>query len=372
LLTDVDKADEIRDFTSEALFASSSERLNRDLSQAELRGIIRAKDQFDNFNRLRVRYNYLPALDVFFQYRNVQDAQITNFFEPNQFNDVKLNLYGAALEKPLNAYSLFDVLLRGEIRRSEREGLIEFLPDAREDVTSFIGRTVFSRFIGPDKVNLEFTLVSDDIDQRVENPLKRRVLILAPTFRYQLFRGAPFEQLIASRGSEFFAGAAFNEETFGAVDVQKHDYFGGVSLRGLQGFRKDQTLDITVQPTLLTSEREGKGPQGTPVDPLRNAQYRTFVTFLYRFIDHENQREVKDATPVVFLNGVLLASHDIAVTGPKDFESFKVGAGLDTKLVSTALQGGTTFLASARYEFQHFFRLDRDQHLFLMRVSMGF
>lgn len=375
LLTDVGEIDEVRDFTSETLFASSRERLNRDLSEDELRSIIRPKQQFDTFNRFRVRYKALPVLDLFYQHRTVQDAQITNFFVPNQFNDVHVNLIGGALEAPVDLYPAFDLLLRGEVRGAKREGLIEFLQDASEDVTTLVGKAVLSRFVGPDKGNLEVTVAFDRINQNVANPIKRRVLIVAPTFRYQLFRplpllGAPFERSLAPQSSEFFAGAAWNRETFGSVDVWKQDFFVGLSARHMRGIGKGQSFDITVQPTLFTSERDGKDAQGQTAEPLGNQQYRTAVTLLYRIYDKENVPYV--IPPVAFVNLVFLGSHDLALKGPKDFENFKVGGQLDAKFIIAALQGGTTVLASARYELQRFFRLDRDVHLFLLNVSLGF
>jgi hypothetical protein len=376
LLTDVGEVDEVRDFTSEALFASSGDRLNRSLSREELRGIIRGKEQFDTLNRLRVRYMDLPVLDVFFQHRKLEDAQITNFFEPGRFNDVKLNLWGASLEKPLDWYPLFDVLVRGEFRQAWRKGVIEFLPDAKEEILSGVGKVVLSRFVGPDKVNLETSIAYDDIDQEVPNPIKRKVLIIAPSIRYQFFRPLPlfgeprpFEWSVAPRNSEVFAGVALNTEKFGEVDVKKQDLFLGVSIKHMS-IRKGQTFDITIQPTLFTSEREGIRSTGLPVEPLGNRQYRTFFSLLYRLYDREND---PDHVPdLAFLNLVLLGSHDLGVKGPKDFENFKIGAGLDAKFIIKALQGGTTFLASARYEFQRFFRLDKGGHLFLVNLSMGF
>lgn len=330
LLTDIGEIDEVRDLTSEALLASSQvrERFNRPLSEDELRRIIRAKDQFDTFNRLRLRYHALPVVDVFWQYRELQDAQITRFAEPNRFNDVTLSLYGVALEKPLNLYPLVDVLLRGEVRYAQRDGLIEFLPEASEDVLSVIGKLIVSRFVGPDKANLELTVAADDIDQDVAKPIKRRVFLVAPTFRYQLFRplrpfGDPFGRPLAPRSSEFFAGAVWNEETFGAVDVQKQDFFAGLAFKGFPGIGPTQTFDITLQATLLTAERDGTDAQGRAVAPLAHKQVHTSGVFLYRLYDRENAPDL--IPPVAFVNLVLLGSHDRAVEGPSDFENFKVG-----------------------------------------------
>lgn len=379
LLDDPDEIDEARDFTSEAMFAASRDRLNRPLTREELRALVRIKEHVETFSRLRARVYDLPALDVYWQYRDVDNAQITNFFLPTRFNDVTVSLFGGGLEKAFDAYPLADILVRADVRQIRREGLVEFRRRATEDVLSLVGKTVLSRFIGPDKISLETSVVRDDIDQNVATPITRRVFIVAPTLRYELFRplfGDPFAARFEPRRSELYLGASFNTETFGTVDVQKNDYFVGFSLKDFRGLSKDQSLDITIQPTLFTSERSGTDASRRPVDPLENRQYRTAVTLLYRLIDEE--KTIKPTTKpttipsLPFLHLVLLGSHDTAVQGPRDFESFRAGVGLDAKLIAEWLQGGTTFLASARYEFQRFYHLNRDEHLFSVSLKMGF
>src|SRR5258706_3527611 len=64
-MTDLDEVHDTRDFTAEALFASSGARLNRPLTLEELRGIARVKKPRATFNRLRLRRGG-SALDFFY------------------------------------------------------------------------------------------------------------------------------------------------------------------------------------------------------------------------------------------------------------------------------------------------------------------
>src|SRR5262249_11716675 len=154
---------------SEALL--SSQRLFRSLTDDELRGIIRTKDQFETFNRLRLRYRSGPVVDFTYKYREIKRAQITKFVEPNKLNDVNLSEYGVAVEKPIAARA-FDLFLRGSFKRARRVGTIESEPRTREDINQVEANAVVSRFIGPDKVNAEFTYVFQDIRENRRNRLR--------------------------------------------------------------------------------------------------------------------------------------------------------------------------------------------------------
>ena len=372
LTTDIDRVDDIRAFTSEALFAESEERLNRTLTDDELRKIVRAKEQFDTINRLRFRYGDWPALDIFYHYRDIDNAQITNFFKPNNFNDVSLNEYGITLQKPFNFSPVLDLFLKGTYKRTEREGIIEFAPEGKEDINHYEINAVLSRFLGPDKANLELTYVFQDIDPEVSNPPKRDRQIFAATVTYQVFRPITFLQPVyverfVTRGIDIFSGIVFDKERFGDVDVNKYDFFVGTSFKGLGNF------DVTIQPTIFTSEVEGDKSQD-------NSQYRTNFTLLYRILDEEKEPGIPKMKIMgfypAFLNLVIPLRHDIAFDGPKKFENYKIGIELDTKFFTKAFYEakffGTTFLASLRYDYQRFYRVNRNLNLFSFNVSMGF
>lgn len=367
--TNLDEVDDVRDFTSEALFASSKIRLNRSLTEDELKEIIRTKEQFETLNRLRFRHEHWPIFDVFYKYREINNAQITNFFEPNKFNDVNLNEYGIAIERPFNFSPDFDLFLRGIYKKTDREGIIEFLPDRKEDIDHYEVKAAISRFLGPNKINLEFTYVFQDIDPDINNPPKRDRQIFGTTLT---FLQPLYELRFETRGLEIFGGLLHDKERYGDVDVKKNDYFMGSSLKGFKLIEKLNTFDITIQPTVFTSEVGDDKSQD-------NFQYRTNVTLLYRILDEEKipgiPKKVMGIHPA-FLHLVIPFRHDIAIDGPKDFENFKVGIELNTKsFIKTSQETkvlGTTFWASLKYDYQRFYRLDKDLNLYSFNISIGF
>lgn len=377
--SDLDEVHDVRDLTSEALFSSSSSRLNRALTSDELRAIIRLKEPAATFERLRFRHGDWPVVDFFYQRRVIEDAQITNFFQPNKFNDVKLHDFGIAVEKPFNVAPYFDIYLRGAYRRIERKGVLEFLPLRKEGINQFEGKAAVARFFGPDKANLEFTYAFQDINPDIPSPPTRNRRIVGVTAEYQVLRHLPFlknpyGQLFATRGLHLFGGFAEDKERFGNVDVKRHDHFLGASVNGLGPF------DITLQPTVLNSKVSGDKSQ-------TNSQFRTEVTVLLRVLDEERQpgiphKRILGLYPA-FVNFVFPFKKDVAIDGLKAFENYKVAVALNMKFFRRGFQDstpteiterfrGTTFLVSLRYDHQRFHRLDKNLNLFGISVSMGF
>jgi hypothetical protein len=369
---DIGEFDDVRDFTSEALFASSDLRLRRPLTPAELAGIARQKPAFAMLYQARFRLGALPTVDLLWERRKVDDAQVTNFYEPTHANRAEIRTYGAAAEYAFAIAPLFDAAVRGEVRHGSRQGLIEFLPSAREDLTAASIHGAVSRFMGADKVVLDLVWANDWITQQIDTPIGRRIRIWAPTLRYQRHNVASFERRIAPRGSEVYVGGAFTTEAFGSVDARRRDLFGGVALRGIAGLAHGQSFDATVQPTWFRSDRAGTEGDGRTAAPLEHSQLRTYATLLYRLRDHENEPDLRQLPPVVFLNLVLAASSDAVLDGPDDFLSHSLGAGLDTKVALPELNGGTTLLTSVRYDVQHYPHLRKSFGSFAVTLGVGF
>lgn len=369
---DQGNVDTLRTLTAGALFAESASRLNRPLTSAEALALIRNSPRVDTIERLRVRYRTL-AIDVSWQRRFASNAQPTNFFQTERQNDVTVTLSGVGVEYVTSAYPLFDVMLRADFKDGSRTGLIEFQPDAEEGVRSLEGQAVVSRFLGPNKINIELLAGHDWIDQHVAIPIERHVERTAATVRYQIFQpllgSLPYERPIAARGSELFGGVARTVETYGTVDVFRHDVFGGVSFKGLPG-GGEHSFDVTIQPTLFTSTNRDRLVIPI-VDSSHHAQLETFGTLLYRVVDRENVRNVEDLTPLAFLNIVGLVSAGAAREGPAYFDRTRAGVQLDAKLIGRA-NGGMTWLLSGRYEVQHFSSFDHTYNVVSGMVNLGF
>ena len=185
--TDFEEVDDARKFTSEALFSESTSRLNRPLTRDELKNIVRTKEPKETFNNLRLSVGALAEsqtdIDLFYKYKDIDDAQITDFFNPNEFNSVSIEEYGIAVQ---HWFASNRVFLRGSCKRTERRGIIEFLPQSDEDINSYEINAAFRLFGG--YPNSRFTLypsyVFQDINQKIANPSTREREISSIGFSY--------------------------------------------------------------------------------------------------------------------------------------------------------------------------------------------
>lgn len=377
---DLDEIHDVRDFTSEALLTSSA-RPDNPPSDDELRGIVRLKRPAATFDRLRVRYNAWPVVDFFFQRRDIEDAKITNPSLPNEFNRVKLTEYGLAVEKPFAVGPYFDGFLRGAYHKIQRKGVVDFLAAANEDINQFEGNAAISRFLGPDKATLEFKYVFQDINQEtMPRPAIRDRRIVATTFSYQILRPLPlirrpYEQQFATRGLHLFGGLVRDRERFPAA-VQRNDYFIGTSINGIL-----RRFDVTIQPSIFTFSVSDDTRRS-------NSQYRTDVNVVLRAVDEEERPGIPDkqflGMRLAFFHVTFPFKFDVTRDGPKDFENYKAGLGLNAKFFRRGFREtlepdgappsfrGTTYLVSARYDYQRFNFLKKREHLFSVSFSVGF
>ncbi len=386
-----DQVDDVRDLTTEEKFAASRERLDRPLRRGEQRDLVHGRYQGETFNRLRLRYRALPAIDLFVDDVHADDAQVTNFNDVSHFNDVDVHRYGVGLERSFDLHPFLDLGVRAEYEHGAQRGLVEFQPSAKEvfDAVRLLAKA--SRFWGPDKINLELLYYYADITQRVTEPIDRHLAILAATLRYQQFTPATFKRKFDLRTNELFAGVAHETEQFGDVDVHRNDVFVGAAIRGLGWPKGRQSadgaghagpLDVEVQPTLFSGDQKGLDDHGLRVNRLSNSQYRTSVTVLYRVVDNENASTLGNMdglgpAHLAFLEVVTPFAHDVAIDGPSDFESVRFGANLVAKFIvaSSAERSsffGATTLAEAGYRYQYYYRIGESQHLFNLALKIGF
>lgn len=349
------------------------------MTAAELAGIIRTKPQWETLERLRLRYRNGPAIDLTYRHREVRDAQITQFFSPNQFNDVRLDEFGVGLSQTIKGEH-WDKFLGASYQRIARRGLVEFLPDAREDINQMQGNLGVSRYVGQDKFNLEGVFVYQDIHPDLASPPFRDRFIYGGTVSYNIYRKLPFVRLpglerFETRGVTLFAGAAQDIERYDRVDVTKDDLFGGISIKGIG------PMDVTIQSTVFTSSVTGDPSQD-------NSQYRTDVTLLLRLLDEERTPGIPRTSILglrpAFVHLVLSAKHDIALDGLKAYENYRVGTGLDAKFIVRGFHSepaapaspsefrGATILCSARYDHQWFHHLRREIDQFSFSMGIGF
>lgn len=377
---DVPEIDDVRDFTSEAMFSASSGRLNRSLSAGELRAIAREKDQFESVHRLRIRPGFWPVIDATYRSDRLDNAQLTNFFIPGEVGDVNVEELAVAASYPwMTENPSLDWFGAVEYKSIRRTGVVEFLPNVSEQIHHVQGTLAAKRFVGPDALLAEGTVAFQGINPELNDPPRRDRLFASCVLRYFLFRQFrnrstfernAFDSRFDPRGIELFGGILHDHERFDDVNVFKNDYFMGGAIRGVQIGRRQnlfRSFDFTIQCTVFDSEVDGDPRQD-------NAQYRTNVTWLGRIKDEEvppqESEDIGRFYPA-FIHLVIPFRHDARIEGIDDFENWSIGAQINAKYYNTDLNGAS-FLMSAGYTRQSFFRIDRRFDLVMLKVGMGF
>ncbi len=364
---------DVRNFTSEMLFAASEERLNRPLTYAEKQALAIAPPRYQYMARARIRQNILGAVDFVYKSLEIQHGQIIRYDQPTVFGDAHVQEYGVSYKRGFDLYPLFDATVEASYRRVDRLGLVEFFPNQYEHIGLTELKPSISRFIGPDVLTVGMNYVYMDISSVQGGELdqrKRARGITGAYFDYAIYRPLLLPQTGESlrirrqptRGWHLFGGAAYDNEVFGTRLVEKRDFYGGTSLLGLG------RLDLTVQGTLF----QGGAVDNLPYDlrSLSNAQWRTTLVPQVRILDVEATPGMPGSDGPVFLNLVFPMRQDVATQGPADFDNVRIGAELWTRIVSPHLRG-TSFLISAGYAFQYFYNLDKPLDIARVDVAMG-
>jgi hypothetical protein len=364
---------DVRNFTSQMLFAESVERLDRPLTLAEKQALAIAPLRYTYQLRARLRQNVLGAVDFTYRDLHIVDGQVVRYDQPTVFGNARVQEYGFTYKRGLDLYPLFDATIEASYRWVDRLGIVEFFPNQWEHIGLTELKPSVSRFIGPDVLTLGMNYVNMDMSPVVGGELdqrKRARTITAAYFDYAFYRPlllpATTEgwriRRTATRGWHVFGGAAYDDEVFGTRLVQKRDYYGGTSLLGIG--RWDLTLQGTLYQGGVTDNI------GYNLSSLANAQWRTTLVPLFRIIDGETMPGMPSGDGPVFLNLVFPLRQDVATQGPHDFDNFRVGAELWTRIVSPHLRG-TSFLVSGGYAFQDFYNIGKPLQTGRVDVGMG-
>jgi hypothetical protein len=372
--SDLDEIHDVRDWTAEALFSQSAVRLNRALTHEELSGLVRRKEPSLLYQRLRYRLEG-ATIDLSYEDRAIRNAQVTNFFQPNEFNRVQVDDLGVELARAFDEGPNLDIYFRQAFHVANRRGLIEFLPEAEERVYQSETELAFSGFSKSAKNNFSLIYVFQEIKPQIANPPRRDRGILAVRFDRQILRPLrglrnPFRDRFGTRGLHLFGGFADDREHFGDVEVRRDDFYVGTSVNGLG------PLDVTLQPAVFRQQVAGDKSQ-------TSSQLRLDGTIVLRLLDEERNpgipRSFLGLHPA-FVHLVIPARKDHALEGLSAFENDRVGIGVDMKFfvmrfddsASTARFGATTLLLSCRYSRERFPRLDKKVNLLEWNLSLGY
>ncbi len=328
LTGDFDNDDDIRGFTSEAMFAETRGAV---LTDSVLRAIARVKPQWESYNRASFRIGDSGAIDLSYKRRELDEAQITIFSNPTVFNDIGVDEYGIGYR--LGDLRDDDYYVRAAYRHATRTGLIEFDPGAADEVDELqlegalnVGATRYSA-----------TLVHQEIDLQIPAPYDRGRDIVAAGVEHSA------EQL------RYFAGVAYDREIFGATEARKVDLYGGIAYRPGQ-------FEYGAVARLFTSE--------VSTDPTRdNSQLRLEGLLAWRAGTTGDRWPFAVQFPVAY---------DTALDGLDAFENYRIGAEIIWRYPSQETVSRHAVLVSARFDHQEFFNIGDSADTFLARLAFGF
>ena len=317
-----------------------------------MRRIIRPRKQFETQNRIRIHpfANYYPCIDIFHKYREERNSQITNFWEPNEFDDIIIREQGVAVYgiNKLFFPTCDFLFINGIYKYIEQEGLIEFFPYREEKINHYQVQMKIANFLTLHKTSLDFCYAFQDIEQDTDdiyNPIRRnRRMFNAKITKYDFLKDI-----------DVSGGICIDRELWASTEVKKHDYFISATFRNV----KRKPIDIIIQPSVFTYKVDDD-------DSRKNAQYRTRITYRYKF------KEVQQGLSREFTYLDIPVSHDIAIDGMDDFENFKVGIRLTSKILIGDKLAGSPILFSIGYDYQRFYKLHKDLHMFVVKLSVAF
>lgn len=174
------------------------------MTKNELRQIVQAPIGFESLNSLYFTpTKEWPTINAFYTYGKLNDAQITNFFEPDNFNDVQVNSYGVALQYEYNknkpeqfnnsskSITFENFFIRGEYARTRNHGVIEFFPDNNENINKFGINSAFLFRLNNQILTLFPNYTYLDIDQDMASPYTKKRHIFSLGFSYGTQSNAP-------------------------------------------------------------------------------------------------------------------------------------------------------------------------------------
>jgi hypothetical protein len=371
---DLNEVSDVRKFNAEKAYSNSLRAPDDQLTPAETKAIIRAPLQTSGYVRARLRQPWIGALDVSYRAHRLADAQITDFHDPLVRNDVSVDELGVSLSRQLDLYPLFDVQLKGGYAWVHRMGVVEYEPTLVEDINLWSFQPVVSRFLGADKLRLALNYLYFDIPDRTIGALADRArsrTIASAELDYGLYWPLLLPQLPSfrlertdTRGFNLYAGIALDNEIFGLRVVEKKDYYGGLSMKGLG------PMDVTVQGTVFKSDVVISGNKD---EAQANSQWRTTLVVLARLLDEDATPGLPSASLGVepaFLHLVFPLRHDVALHGSHDYDNVRAGVEVWAKALSTALRG-THFLTTVGYDYQYFYKQREGLHLGHLDLRMG-
>ena len=410
---------EYRQFTAELAFANSDIRGGgaqdtgpitsaTQMGKAEMAALVNAPFRLQLENKVRIRQNFLGTFDLLHTYLYQWSSQVYNFYDPAeikrqdlpQFSGIQVNQIGGGYERVFPLYPLFDLRLAGTIQHGWRDGIVEFhpynlypplesngtyaYPDERETLTLYEFKPSVSRFIGPDKLVVNFVWAFLDFSNTYGAPPPEQVHqkgIRAINFEYGDYRplvlptmdyGTLSTYRTPTRGLYFFGGVMEDNEKWGTNLVLARDYYGGIRFEG------PHWTDFTIQETYATNEtdyesNDGRGHFIYSLPSQAFSSMRTTFVLQYRVRSADTFPGMPPSHGGFgsdMFHLVFPFFWDKGLEGGHDFENVRGGAQIWTKLIGEGI-GGTTFLVTAGVDYQYFYHLSKGVPMGQLAIRMG-
>jgi hypothetical protein len=399
---------DVRQFTSAALYTESAQQLNRPLTRTELRQIASATSLFHSSDRLQFSPGALPTVDILSQYEFVHDPNARTASRQGQFSEDLREQIGGEISQPVDAAPFADLFLRAGYTQGQRKGEVQNVATGWDNFRDAGFGITAARLIGPGRGSLSVSFDHQDYhpgyDIKQSSTYAADLAYLSSlygseqtTFNLgyvrqdinggifsardrgreaytgrigQLFSVGPltvFGEDYPMRGIRLYAAAASDRQQFDQSFVTDRDYRVGMTLTRIGDYEK-HPVDVTIEPTLYTTTVNNDPTQN-------NAEYRTAVNVLYRLWDEERDIRISDGGANIYPSYVHLnfpLRQDIVLTGPNNYENFRLGARLTGRFFLANKEVGPAFTASIGYDFQRFYHLNKNLQLFEVRLAVGF
>jgi hypothetical protein len=406
---------EARLFTGEMMFAATSYR-GFTIDDGQAYTLARTPLRYRTDGRLRVRYNWLGAFDFSAAYEKCQgDCQVNSYYlvpgstapeiadrADGRFTPVNLREAGIGYERVFPLFPVMDFKLKGGVKYIDRQGVIEFQEFWHEKFFGYEVRPSFSRFIGPDKIDLDLIYVYlniTDVPFGVKSEALRDMYIRAASLEYAIYRPFTLPEFrhgslgiyrAPTRGWYWTLGGADEQVPYGTKTVVRRDAYlatrfegagnWDMQLQGTYGTSDIPALDLNAG---IVGEQRGAPTSSKHFRASGYLQYRIINPDAYpgisnRVVDLDMMHLV---TPVSWDKGLAgscvkpdsfawLTKYTTAAECYKMYDNVRVGAELWTKFWGTGF-GGPAFLSTIGYDYQYFYTIKKAIHNVHLNMRMG-
>lgn len=388
----------MRRFTGEAAFANSDLRLGgtpEPLSELDRWRIVRAPTQVDSTIGLTLRENVLGRFTFGFRSTHADEAQITSYYLPSEFNDTQTTQLRVGYDRVFPIDPIMDLRLAAQFSRVKARGLVEFIPELEEEYSVYGLAPSFSRTVGPGRLTLTGTYLYADIADLLSSPIlgKRGVWVRGLDLEYAELASTEFNPFAwgsfspyrtVSEGFAVYLGFTNRPTVNGLTTLANDDIYGGAHWEGPKPLAFQ--VEATAFRTKFSYVREDDPDLRERSDPTRGFSSLRFMALPKVRVLHMNHI---DPQPLALGNAQLAEltlvfpiGWEFALDGPRnyhpldtrdhgnDYAHFRVGSEFWLRSLSFEPLGGSVLL-NAGVDLVHYYEIGKTQHLAHAGAALG-